>query len=144
MKKAIQIFGVLGLLATLSYFFLFQKEDQKFYDKGIEYFEQKKFKEAAIYFDLAANLGNTDELRLSGSSYLENGNFEKSIEKFESYISTTNPEKDVNYNLALNDLGAAYFRLNNISKAEENWEKAAKLGNQASKNNLKELERLNK
>ena len=47
-------------------------------------------------------------------------------------------------NLALNDLGAAYFRLNNISKAEENWEKAAKLGNQASKNNLKELERLNK
>ena len=48
---------------------------------------------------------------------------------------------DEELKLAFNDLGVAYFKLNDFQNAKKYWKKASDLGNPTSLNNLKEIEK---
>lgn len=140
MRKITAIIGVIAFLAFMSYTFLFKKDDEKLLEQGIEYYNEKKYNEALAYFERAEQLDNTDALKYSGTIYLESDNPQQAILKLEKYIK----KKDVNsqdYKFALNDLGVAYFKLNDLDNAKKYWKKAAELGNTTSANNLKELEK---
>ncbi|MCZ4244833.1 tetratricopeptide repeat protein [Pedobacter punctiformis] len=95
-----------------------------------------------VYFNLAEELDNTEALIYSGTIYLESNNPKQAIPKLEKYISKISPDHE-NYKIVLNDLGVAYFKINNIENAKKYWEKAAAAGNPTSLNNLKELEKNN-
>ena len=63
-------------------------------------------------------------------------NYQKAICKFEKYISQIGlNDKDAKF--ALNDLGVAYFKNNDVENAKKYWKEAAKLRNSISLNNLK-------
>jgi tetratricopeptide (TPR) repeat protein len=140
MRKIIAIIGVFALLSFMSYKFLFKKDEQKYLDKGIEYFNENRYKEALVYFDMAEKLGNTDALKYSGVIYLESGNPQRAIPKLKGYLSHLDSQHEDN-KIILNDLGVAYFKINDIQNAKLYWEKASERGNQTSMNNLKELEK---
>lgn len=140
MKKFVSIFGVILLLASMSYFFMFKKDDVKYLDQGIEYFNENRYDEALVYFELAEKIGNIDALKYSGAIYLETNNPQKAIPKFEKYVSKTKVN-DEELKFAFNDLGVAYFKINDIQNAKKYWKKAADLGNTTSLNNLKELDK---
>ncbi|MDY0931677.1 hypothetical protein [Chryseobacterium sp. CFBP8996] len=142
MRKIIAIIGVFALLSFMSYKFLFKKDEQKYLDKGIEYFNENRYKEALVYFDMAEKLGNTDALKYSGVIYLESGNPQRAIPKLKGYLSHLDSQHEDN-KIILNDLGVAYFKINDIQNAKLYWEKASERGNQTSMNNLKELEKKN-
>lgn len=142
MKKIVAILGVFALLSFMSYKFLFKKDDQKYLSQGIEYFNENRFKEAMVYFDMAEKLGNTDALKYSGVIYLESGNPQKAIPRLKSYLDHLDSEHE-DRKIILNDLGVAYFKINDIQNAKLYWEKASALGNETSLNNLKELEKSN-
>ncbi len=142
MRNLVSIFWVILLLASMSYFFLFKKDDVKYLDQGIQYFNENRYDEALTHFELAEKLGNDDALKYSGTIYLETNNPQKAIPKFEKYISKTKVN-DEELKFAFNDLGVTYFKINEISNAKKYWKKAADLGNQTSLNNLKELEKNN-
>lgn len=142
MKKIISIIGVIALLSFMSYKFLFKKDEQKYLDQGIEYFNENRYKEALVYFDMAEKLGNTDALKYSGVIYLETGDPQKAIPKLKGYLSHLDSQHEDN-KIILNDLGVAYFKINDIQNAKQYWKKASELGNQTSLNNLKELEKNN-
>ncbi|MGE8378255.1 MAG: hypothetical protein ACN6PN_07895, partial [Sphingobacterium sp.] len=55
------------------------------------------------------------------------------------YLKIGKPS-DNDRKMLLNDLGVAFFKLNEIEKAKIYWRQAADLGNITSANNLKELE----
>ena len=63
MRKLVSIFGVILLLASMSYFFMFKKDDVKYLDQGIEYFNENRYDEALVYFELAEKIGNIDALK---------------------------------------------------------------------------------
>ena len=138
MKKLIAILGVLTLLAGIAYLFLFKNDNDHFLDQGVEYYNEKKYSEALVYLEKAEAFNNTEALKYSGTIYLESGEPQKAIQKFERYLQTIDPKSD-NAKFALNDLGVAYFKLNDIQNAKKYWQKAAELGNTTSSNNLKEL-----
>lgn len=140
MRKIIAIGGVLLLLGFMSYQFLFKKDQEKFLEKGIEYYNQKKYREALFYFENAEVLNNTDALKYSGSIYLESGNPQQAIPKFEKYLKLKNSD-DENRKFILNDLGVAYFKINDVNNAKKYWKKAAESGNVTSLNNLRELDK---
>ncbi|WP_175623029.1 tetratricopeptide repeat protein [Chryseobacterium schmidteae] len=142
MRKIIAIIGVFALLSFMSYKFLFKKDEQKYLDKGIEYFNENRYKEALVYFDMAEKLGNTDALKYSGVIYLESGNPQRAIPKLKGYLSHLDSQHEDN-KIILNDLGVAYFKINDIQNAKLYWKKASERGNQTSMNNLKELEKNN-
>ena len=139
MKKLIAILGVVILLGGMAYLFLFKNDNEKFFDQGVEYYNQKQYNEALFYFEKAEQLDNVEALKYSGTIYLESGDPQKAISKFEKYISKIGLN-DNDSKFALNDLGVAYFKLNDIENAKKYWKKAAELGNITSSNNLKELE----
>lgn len=138
MRKVIVVLGVVALLGFMSYRFLFKKDDQKLLDQGIEYYNEKKYNEALIYLEKAEAFNNTEALKYSGTIYLESGEPQKAIPKFEKYLQTVDPKSD-DAQFALNDLGVAYFKFNDVENAKKYWKKAAELGNTTSLNNLKEL-----
>lgn len=138
MKKLLVILGVLTLLAGIAYLFLFKNDNDHFLDQGVEYYNEKKYSEALVYLEKAEAFNNTEALKYSGTIYLESGEPQKAIQKFEKYLQTIDPKSD-NAKFALNDLGVAYFKLNDIQNAKKYWQKAAELGNTTSSNNLKEL-----
>lgn len=138
MRKVIAVLGVVVLLGFMSYKFLFKKDDQKLLDQEIEYYNEKKYNEALIYLERAEAFNNMEALKYSGTIYLKSGEPQKAIPKFEKYLQTVDPKSD-DAKFAFNDLGVAYFKLNDISKAKKYWREAAKLGNTTSSNNLKEL-----
>lgn len=140
MRKIAAVIGVFILLGIMSYKFLFKKDDEKLLEQGIEYYNEKKYNEALAYFERAEQLDNTDALKYSGTIYLESGNPQQAILKLEKYIKKVEVNSE-NSKFALNDLGVAYFKLNDVNNAKKYWEKAAKLGNATSANNLKELEK---
>lgn len=140
MRKMIAIIGVIVLLGFMSYTFLFKNDSERYLDQGIEYFSENRYEEAIRHFEIAENLGSIDALKYSGSIYLETNNPQKAIPKFEKYISNIKNDKE-ELKFALNDLGVAYFKINNIPNAKKYWKKAADLGNQTSINNLKEIEK---
>ncbi|WP_315055097.1 hypothetical protein [Chryseobacterium indoltheticum] len=142
MRKIIAIIGVFALLSFMSYKFLFKKDEQKYLDKGIQYFNESRYKEALVYFDMAEKLGNTDALKYSGVIYLESGNPKRAIPKLKGYLSHLDSQHEDN-KIILNDLGVAYFKINDIQNAKLYWKKASERGNQTSMNNLKELEKNN-
>lgn len=142
MRKIIAIIGVFALLSFMSYKFLFKKDEQKYLDKGIEYFNENRYKEALVYFDMAEKLGNTDALKYSGVIYLESGNPQRAIPKLKGYLSHLDSQHEDN-KIILNDLGVAYFKINDIQNAKLYWGKASERGNLTSMNNLKELEKKN-
>ena len=119
---------------------MFKKDDVKYLDQGIEYFNENRYDEALVYFELAEKIGNIDALKYSGAIYLETNNPQKAIPKFEKYVSKTKVN-DEELKFAFNDLGAAYFKINDIQNAKKYWKKAADLGNTTSLNNLKELDK---
>lgn len=139
MRKLIAVLGVMLLLGFMSYKFLFKKDDEKYLDQGVEYFNENRYKEALFYFEMAEKLENTEALKYSGTIYLESGDPQKAIPKLEKYISKMD-RNDNDSKFVLNDLGVAYFKLNDIENAKKYWKKAAALGNVTSSNNLKELE----
>jgi len=139
MKKLIAILGVVILLGGMAYLFLFKNDNEKFFDQGVEYYNQKQYNEALFYFEKAEQLDNVEALKYSGTIYLESGDPQKAISKFEKYISKIGLN-DNDSKFALNDLGVAYFKLNDIENAKKYWKKAAELGNITSSNNLKEIE----
>jgi len=140
MRKSIAILGVIVMLVGMAYIFLFKKDNEKFLNQGIEYFNQKKYDEALVYFEKAEELDNIDALKYSGTIYLESNNPQKAISKFEKYMSKLElPNED--YKFVLNDLGVAYFKLNDLENAKKYWRKASDLGNTTSLNNLKELQK---
>ncbi|MDR6920865.1 MULTISPECIES: tetratricopeptide repeat protein [Chryseobacterium] len=139
MKKLIAILGVVILLGGMAYLFLFKNDNEKFFDQGVEYYNQKQYNDALFYFEKAEQLDNVEALKYSGTIYLESGDPQKAISKFEKYISKIGLN-DNDSKFALNDLGVAYFKLNDIENAKKYWKKAAELGNITSSNNLKELE----
>ncbi|MBB6369081.1 tetratricopeptide repeat protein [Chryseobacterium shigense] len=139
MRKLFAILCVLGLLAGMAYLFLFKNGNVNFFDQGVEYYNQKKYNEALFYFEKAEQLDNVDALKYSGTIYLETNDPQKAVSKFEKYISKIGlNNKDSKF--ALNDLGVAYFKLNDIENAKKYWKKAVELGNETSLSNLKELE----
>lgn len=139
MKKLIALLGVVILLAGMAYLFLFKNDNEKFFDQGVQYYNQKQYNEALFYFEKAEQLDNVEALKYSGTIYLESGEPQKAIPKFKKYLQTLGSEsEDVKF--ALNDLGVAYFKLNDIENAKKYWKKAAELGNITSSDNLKELE----
>lgn len=138
MKKLIALLGVVILLAGMAYLFLFKNDNEKFFDQGVQYYNQKQYNEALFYFEKAEQLDNVEALKYSGTIYLESGEPQKAIPKFKKYLQTLGSEsEDVKF--ALNDLGVAYFKLNDIENAKKYWKKAAELGNITSSDNLKEL-----
>lgn len=139
MRKLVAIVGVLALIAGMAYLFLFKNDNDHFFDQGVEYYEQKKNNEALFYFEKSEELGNAEALKYSATIYLETNNPQKAISKFEKYISKIGLN-DKNSKFVLNDLGVAYFKLNDIENAKKYWKMAAELGNTTSANNLKELE----
>ncbi|KPE49410.1 tetratricopeptide repeat protein [Chryseobacterium indologenes] len=139
MKKLIALLGVVILLAGMAYLFLFKNDNEKFFDQGVQYYNQKQYNEALFYFEKAEQLDNVEALKYSGTIYLESGEPQKAIPKFKKYLQILDLEsEDVKF--ALNDLGVAYFKLNDIENAKKYWKKAAELGNITSSDNLKELE----
>lgn len=50
MKKLLAILGVLTLLAGIAYLFLFKNDNDHFLDQGVEYYNEKKYSEALVYF----------------------------------------------------------------------------------------------
>lgn len=142
MKKITALIGVIILIGFLSYTFLFKKDDEKLLEQGIEYYSEKKYTEALPYFERAEQLDNTDALKYAGTIYLETGNSQQAILKLEKYIKTTNVDNK-DYKFVLNDLGVAYFKVNDLNNARKYWKKAAELGNTTSAGNLKELEKNN-
>lgn len=139
MKKLIALLGVVILLAGMAYLFLFKNDNEKFFDQGVQYYNQKQYNEALFYFEKAEQLDNVEALKYSGTIYLESGEPQKAIPKFKKYLQILDPEsEDVKF--ALNDLGVAYFKLNDIENAKKYWKKTAELGNITSSDNLKELE----
>jgi len=140
MRKIVSILGVILLLGSMCYFFLFKKDSDRYLDQGIEYFSENRYDEALRHFEIAENLGSIDALKYSGAIYLETNRPQKAIPKFQKYISEV---RDNNQELkfALNDLGVAYFKINDIPNAKKYWKKASDLGNPTSLNNLKEIEK---
>ena len=112
----------------------------KYLDQGIEYFNENRYYEALVYFELAEKIGNIDALKYSGTIYLETNNPQKAVPKFQKYISTTKVN-DEELKFGFYDLGVPYFKINNIQNAKNYWGKAADLGNTTSLNNLKELDK---
>ncbi|WP_300674024.1 hypothetical protein [Soonwooa sp.] len=139
MKKLISIVLVVALLGFLSYQFLFKKDDEKYLEKGVEYFNENRYDEALVYFDLSEKFGNNKALKYSSAIYLEKGKPDLAIPKLQKYISTTKDPEDLKF--CYNDLGVAYFKLNDLTNAKKYWKKGDSLGNETSRNNLKELEK---
>lgn len=139
MRKMIAIIAVIVLLGFMSYTFLFKKDSDRYLDQGIEYFSENRYDEALRHFELAENLGSIDALKYSGAIYLETNHPQKAIPKFEKYISKIkNNNEELKF--VFNDLGVAYFKIDDIPNAKKYWKKASDLGNQTSLNNLKELD----
>lgn len=138
MRKIIAVLGVVLLLGFLSYKFLFKKDSERYLDQGIEYFNENRYKEALVHFELAEKFGSTDALKYSGVIYLESGDPQKAIPKLEKYLKTLEPTSE-DSSIILNDLGVAYFKINDVPNAKKYWQKAEELGNTTSSNNLKEL-----
>lgn len=140
MRKISAVIGVTILLAFMFYTFLYKRDDEKLLEQGIEYYNEKKYTEALPYFERAEQLDNADALKYAGTIYLETGNPQKAIPKLEKYIKIMNVNNE-DYKFVLNDLGVAYFKINDVNNARKYWEKAAELGNTTSADNLKELEK---
>ena len=140
MRKVVSILGVILLLGSMSYFFLFKKDSDRYMDEGIEYFSENRYDEALHHFEIAEKLGNIDALKYSGTIYLETNHPQKAIPKFEEYVSKIkNNNEELKF--ALNDLGVAYFKIKDIPNAKKYRKKASNLGNEKRLNNLKELEK---
>lgn len=71
---------------------------------------------------MAEKLGNTDALKYSGVIYLESGNPQRAIPKLKGYLSHLDSQHEDN-KIILNDLGVAYFKINDIQNAKLYWKK---------------------
>ena len=138
-RKIIAVLGLILLFSGMAYYFLFRSDGEKYLDQGKEYFKESKYKEALFYFEKAEEFDIGEALKYSGTIYLESGDPQKAIVKFDKYLKIGKPS-DNDRKMLLNDLGVAYFKLNEIEKAKIYWRQAADLGNITSANNLKELE----
>lgn len=140
MRKIFSILIVVILLGFMSYKFLFKKDDEKFLTQGIEYYQQKKYKEAIFYFEKAQEFDNAEASKYLGSIYLETGFPKKAISPFTKYIGIVGYDND-DVKFVLNDLGVAYFKIKDMNNAKKYWQKASELGNTTSLDNLNELEK---
>ncbi|GIW23650.1 MAG: hypothetical protein KatS3mg068_2657 [Candidatus Sericytochromatia bacterium] len=109
--------------------------------KGLEAYNQKRFKRAIYYLEkvFENNLDNVEIMLKLANSYAKLKNYERALEIYE-HILTLTP----NHYHVLNNIGVIYFLLNDLTKAKIYFQRALKI-NPLYKNaqyNLKKIEDL--
>jgi len=143
MKKTIQI--LVGIIAFAFLIVIIKKNFfavENNYEKGIEFINKKEFEKSIQYLKIADFQKYPEAYFALGEAYLRTDQYDKALNNFiKTYELNVLNSNDDNYSYLVNMIGVLYL-YKDVKKSRFFLEKAHKLGNLNSKNNLQILDSL--